>query len=455
MTILSVVVCVAAVCGTATAALRASATVSAVIGLVGCPRAHCDGGNTDLARVPVPAGNPVIVWQRSEQAGERAGSRQGLGCSANGTVVACTYNGEEDNLAVYDFAGARLWSSGTILNANAFASAPIVLADGSVIACDDTTIVRFTPGGDVMWQAPLPHGGIPISPVLTADGRFIVLATYRGPLYAFASDSGALAGVTFLRKDAGDPGYFDTVNTPAVRGNRIYVVGHHQVAGVPDPEGLSWLAAVDVAPHDTAPDARFKIAWQYGFTGPSGASPTVVGDTIFFDGGSAVSGTSAQSRMIAVRDTGTAPAAVWQRAAGGAIVASYARDPRPGGSFWMYTVFSPWLVRRAAADGAVAQGINLDQLIDAPGIHVPLSAITIGGSAAAPVLIVSATAFAAGTTYIAAIDLTTGTLRWKVPVDDIGGWYTAGQFPMLWNGVASRVVFTTFNGGARAIGGPS
>src|SRR5688500_12850421 len=225
-TVLTVMVCAAALCCAGSAGV--GATGSAILGLVGCPRAHCDGGNSDLARVPVPAGAPSIVWQRSEQAGERAGSRQGLGCSANGGVVACTYNGAEDKLAVYDFAGTRLWSSGAILNANAFASAPIVFADGSVIACDDTTVVRFTSGGGVLWQAPLPHGGIPISPVLTADGRFLVLATYRGPLYAFAADSGALAGITFLRKGAGDPGYFDTVNTPAVRGNRIYVVGHHQ-----------------------------------------------------------------------------------------------------------------------------------------------------------------------------------------------------------------------------------
>ena len=122
-------VCAAALCCAASAGV--GATGSAILGLVGCPRAHCDGGNSDLARVPVPAGAPSIVWQRSEQAGERAGSRQGLGCSANGGVVACTYNGAEDNLAVYDFAGTRLWSSGAILNANAFASAPIVFADGS------------------------------------------------------------------------------------------------------------------------------------------------------------------------------------------------------------------------------------------------------------------------------------------------------------------------------------
>jgi outer membrane protein assembly factor BamB len=394
----------------------------------------------------------VEVWHRAELPGEQAGSRQGLGCSANTVIAACSYAGPAANVVAYDYDGARLWDSGAALDATAFASAPLVLADGSVIAADRHVLVRFTPLGATAWQTPLPHGGIPISPVTTQDGSVVVLATQGGPVYAFDVATGAAAGVLFIRRTDADPGFFETANTPAVRGNRVYVVAHHQIGGVRDAGGLSWLVAVDVGGADLPPESRLTVAWHHEFGGPSGASPLAIGPDIFFDGDRAAPGGAIAPRTIAVRDTGAAPQLLWQQPSGGLVRASFARDPRPGATFWMYLVGRPWLLRRAAQTGALVQAFDLDALIGETGRHVPLSALTIAGPGSRPVMLLGATAFGAGATFAAAVDLETGGLLWKVPVPGIGGWYTAGQFPILLRDGQPRAVFTTYNSGARAIG---
>src|SRR5262245_17504071 len=87
-----------------------------VLGTQGCPMAHCDVHMSDLARAPVPAGDVGVVW-RSDTA---KGSRSGIGCSSNGTIAACTFNDDADNVVVYEYDGTRRWSSGALLNGTAW-----------------------------------------------------------------------------------------------------------------------------------------------------------------------------------------------------------------------------------------------------------------------------------------------------------------------------------------------
>ena len=302
------------------------------------------------------------MWHRAGGPGEQVGSRQGLGCSANGTIAACTYSGSSDNLVAYDYDGTILWASGTVLNGSAYSSAPLVLQDGSVIACDDEVVVRFDAGGGIVWQSPLVEGGIPVSPVTTDDGSIVLVGTYGGPVYAWHMASGELAGLLYVRASPDDPGFFETVNTPAVRGNRLYVVGHHQVGGVRDADSLSWMVAIDVVPGAVALDQRLHIAWHYEFGGPSRASPLLIGPDVL---SMPTVRQSAPPRPpdTAVRDLGTRPRYAGSGPPGGRWRPC---DPRPA-ELLTYTLFSPWVVRRTAATGAVVQAVNLDTLIEKRG----------------------------------------------------------------------------------------
>jgi len=417
----------------------------------GCPMAHCDPQLSDLVHLPAPTGEVSEIWHRNDLPSERAGSRQGLGCSGNGVIVACTYSGMSDNLVVYDYDGNRLWSSGEALNANAYTSAPLVYANGDVVACDNTRVIRFDNAGQLVWSASLQAGGVPISPVITESG-VLILATFGGPIYALDSSDGTMLGHLYVRKDQNDPGFFETLNTPAVRGNRLYVSTQHQVDGIPDSDNLAWLVAIDVDPAAPTVDDRLKVAWHYEFGGQSGASPLIIGRTIYFDGDRPAPGTEKAPHIFAVSDNGTSPVELWRKRALSKMNASFARDPRPAGGFWTYSLLSPWLIRLHQLSGRVMQAIDVDNLLGEEGRHIPRSAMTIAGTDAEPVMIILATALNSGATYVIAVNLMSHALVWKVEVTDIAWAFTAGQFPIVMQNGVPRVVFTTFNAGARAIG---
>jgi hypothetical protein len=428
----------------------APAAAVAALPMAGCPMAHCDPQMTDLVKIPAPAGNVGVVWHRRESPGEIAGSRLGLGCSGNAQIVACTFNGAADNLAVYDYAGVRRWTSGTLLTDKAYTSAPVVLANGDILAADDTQLVRFSPTGGIVWQAALVDGGTPISTVPMGNG-VILVGTYGGPLYTFDDTTGALLGTLFVRRSPDDAGFFETINTPAAAGARAYVAMHHQTAGVPDPDHRAWLVAVDV---DRASAEPMTMAWHFEFGGPSGASPLLINRTIYFDGDRAAPGAPKDPHIFAVADAGGAPAEIWRRRVAGSVVASFARDPRPGAGLWTYSLLSPWLLRRSSATGAVLQAVNVDELVADAGRHVPLSAMSIASPWWQPTMLLIATAFNGGSTAALAVDLGSSTLRWKVTLADYDGGFAGGQFPILVGAGGPRVVFSSYGSGVRAIGAP-
>ncbi len=444
---------VASAAGPANTQMTSDSPSLAALPLFGCPMAHCDPQMTDLVRMPIPSGPVGEVWHRTETLGETTGSNYGLGCAGNGKVVACSYASDSDAVAVYDWYGNRQWSSGNKLRSTAFASAPMVFDNGEVIACDQEKVIRFDAAGGVLWTVPLVYGGIPVSPVMTAAG-VLILATYGGPIYALDSASGALLSVLVVRLSPSDPGLFETVNTPAVRGNRVYIAAQYQTGGIPSPDYRARLIAIDVDATQAAPANRLRVAWQFEFGGPSGASPLVMGTDIFFDGDRPAPGVAKAPQILAVRDNGATAIELWRRPVGLSVKASFARDPRPGGGLWTYTVPSNLLVRRSAATGAALQAIDIDALIGEPAYHFPYSATTIGGTPSRPVMILLATAYGAATSYVVAVDLVTGTLIWKAPIADLAGSYSAGQFPVLSEQGQMRIVFTTYNSGARAIGAP-
>jgi outer membrane protein assembly factor BamB len=450
----------------------------------GCPMAHCDGRMSDIVSLPPPAPGAQLIWHDpvTSPAGTPFGSSRGLGCSGNGRTAACSFGrlppdfentrtcdpAIRDTVVVYGYGDGngsptRLWSSGTLLNCTAFASVPMISSSGEIIAADNRRLVRFSADGRVIWDTAM-TAGIPVSPV-PLDNGLVVTATFGGPISAYDSRTGSRVGMLDL---ASGTGRFHTANTPAVRGNRIYVSTEFS-----ESSGTGRLYAIDAIlpagynpldPSTYDPTAVLRVVWHVDFGGPSGASPLVVGDQIFFDGDRPFPDAPFAPHVFAVRDLGSSGQKVWARSMGSAMRASFAQDPR--GGLWLFTAGTSsdenkWLIRLVLEDsdgdgvGEVVERIDLDALVAEPGVHLPSSALSIAGTARAPVMLVGATAFAEGgtvlSTYVTAIDLNGRSLLWKVQLPSN---FTQGQFPILQGAHGPRVFFTNQDDGLWVIGQP-
>jgi len=103
----------------------------------------------------------------------------------------------------------------------------------------------------------------------------------------------------------------------------------------------------------------------------------------------------------------------------------------------------------------VVQHINVDTLVNEPGMHIPDSAMSISGTATNPVMILAATVLQTSSTFLIAIDLVQGQLLWKYQIDEGKGSaaQSHGQFPVVLSTTQQPVVvFTTDMNGTWAIG---
>lgn len=408
---------------------------------IGCPMAHCDQHMSDNVNLAIPAGPDVEVLADDAAA---AGAGAGLGCSSNGTIVACAYQRE---LVVYDATGSRRFDSGALLGDWTRTSAPIVAVDGSVIAADAKRIVRFEPDGSLLWDRPL-AGGLPISPVPMANGT-VFIATYGGPVSIHSIADGRQRGTLLVTSEDGTLVY-ETVNTPAVKGNRAYVL----MSARGDPSNHGLLVAIDVDPANEA--APLRIAWRFPFAGPSGGSPLMLGDSnmIVFDSERLEVGGPPAPQLAAVRDDGTAPALAWRIALRGNVRASVARDPR--GGIWFFTAGSQFLYRLVGRTGQGLQKIDLDALVDDDGLHIPSSVMTMAAKTpthGAAMIVGAAAVSPPGASYVTAIDLEQQTLLWKVRIADSHSEDSvASQFAVVNDGGKPRVVVPTRLRGAMFVG---
>ena len=411
----------------------------------GCSMAHCDVWMSDNPNMSVPTGGDTrILWHDSIP----EGSSKGLGCSSNGTLAVCTYqNPAGNNLVVYDARGSRLWTSGDHLGSWAWTSAAMIDESGGVIAVDDTHIIRFDSDGAVKWKTPTP-GGIPISPVIT-DGGVVIVATQGGPLAAFDTMTGMLLGKLYLRETPESTEFYHTLNTPSVLGSRVYISTEKN--GDPDRTGRLW--AVDVDP--MSPDGVLQAKWSFPFGGPSGASPLIVGDTLYFDGDRLNPGEEDNPHLFALQDLGETYCLKWTYAMDAPIRASVARDPR--GGIWSFGVGKQWLYRLDQETGEMLDLLDIDELIDEPGVNFASSVMTIAGDASHPVMIVGSTTSTEGQpAWVIAVDLEPETLLWKVKLsDDWATESTNSQFSILADDEGGPVVvFPGTSSGAYGVGSP-
>jgi hypothetical protein len=430
--------------------------------------AHCDPQMSDFINRSAPIEDVKIVWHHQKLYGEKAGSL-GLGFSSNGEIAACTFHGVYDNLVVYDYDGNHIWKSGNLLNCFSFFSAPIIDAHNRVIACDSRKVVMVDPldydndGVIVEWVTSLPKRCIAWSPVVTENGM-VVLATQYGPIYVFDSKDGSLVAAKYLRANKRIGvfynifrfiGHFETINTPGVKGNRIYVLSHYNFNGLPFTcfNFYGRFFAIDVDPES---NEVLKVAWYYDFGGLSGASPLVIDDMIFFDGDREKPKLLGVPHIFALKDLGDDYKVVWKKPSYYTIGASFARDPR--GGFWVVNPFTSRLVHYSQENGNILEEINVDETVDETGRHIPSSVITICGNISNPVLVVSATDFGVlkCSSYVIAVDLANdNSLLWKVKISEGGMFkldFPFGQYPILMKNGQPRIVFATVRGGAWAIG---
>lgn len=438
----------------------------------GCYMAHCDPCQTDINLMPVPEKNISVIWYHRNLIGEIVGT-VGIGFSGNTEIAACTFSGVYDNLVIYDYDGNYLWTSEDLLNYLTGVSAPMIDIYGRVIACDNKVAVMIDPlDADqdqkiIEWITELPDGGIPFSPILTED-RTVIIATDRGPIYALDSSNGSLLAVKYLIPEKpiltlfrlfgyNDSGFFSTINTPCTRENRFYVSTHYKnLRGVFALFFDARLYAIDVDGHNPDPDQRLQIAWHRTFGGPSGASPTLINDTVFFDGDRGTPSILINPHIYAIQDMGNYGKLKWKTAMLTSIDANMAVDPR--GGLWVVDAYLGRLVRYSVETGDVIERININALVQEPGLHTPSSVITISGNETRPILLVSATAVRLwkSNSYIIAIDLVhNNSLLWKFKIAEAtfaNLQIPLGQYPILIKDGQPRIVFATTRGGVWALG---
>ena len=459
--------------GTLFAGISSAKELDFVLPEAGGAMAHSDSKMSDYINMPVPTGDVKVVWQHNEISGEKGGSK-GLGFSSNGEIAAATFSGLENNLIIYDYDGHRLWTSGKLLNALACASAPIIDIHGRVIACDNKVIIMVDPldvdedGVILEWKSKLIHGGLPISPVILEDGT-IFIATKGGPIYIFDSKDGHLLASKYLYKEEDEygpflsllmkyslkKGFYETINSPCINGNRVYISAQYNK----DPFIFfrrARLYAIDIDCDNPNKDDRLQIAWYYDFDGPSGASPLLIENTLYFDGGRCF---LRKPHIIALIDRGETWEEKWKSRIPNPIDSSLAFDPR--GGFWVVDAFGGRLIRKSTENGEVLDVIDTDKMVNKLGTHRPCSVITICGSPDRPVLINAVMSLipSKSSCYVIAVDLEDdNNLLWKVKISEgpvVSLDFPFGQYPVIMKNGKPRLVFTTVGGGAWAIGGTS
>jgi len=245
-----------------------------------------------------------------------------------------------------------------------------------------------------------------------------------------------------------------TRNTPAVGGSRAYVV-----ASRIDDETDGRLYAVDICDASNCGGrGKMTLPWFFAFRGPSGASPLLIGSTIYFDGRPA----SRAGPLMAVKDRGTSGRRLWLREFRSTFGVSPAQDPR--GGLWVHYVAPDGLslMRLNQDTGATVQEIDVSTVLGVELGYVAHSVLMLASSDSGAVVVMFG-AQMGGTsslpTYVAAVDVSStpgGTLLWRREVGANKDTNAAGgQFPIVVSpSGARRIVFEGSKRSAFVVGEP-
>jgi hypothetical protein len=305
----------------------------------------------------------------------------------------------------------------------------------------------------VLWKSAKPDAGIPISPVAVGSGMILVATnTSQGSGPAEVSVWDATTGALLAHQPLIDPttgALYVTRNTPAVAGSRAYIS-----TAAESTVSNGRLYAIDICGSDTCGGrGKMTIGWTYDFTGPSGASPLVVGQRIFFDGQT----TKGAGVFMAVNDRLTQATLAWHQVFPNVFAANAAHDPR--GGLWVYPGTSTALLRLDENTGAAIQQIVVSSVLGLPSGYTPNTCVSMSTSVAGAVALTFGTYSPTTTlpTYVAAVDVSstsTGTMLWQYMVAPNRTTNQAtGQYPILVNAAgAHRIVFRGSNAGLFFVG---
>ena len=265
-------------------------------------------------------------------------------------------------------------------------------------------------------------------------------------------------------------GYFSTGNSATVEGNRLYLVTEYTKPGTWPFIGdivnntIGRLYAVEVYPDAPLPSDRLIEVWNYSYFGRSQASPTLIDDTLYFDGyNNTLLRENRDPHIYAVYTNGTEK---WKISYPNITWFTFTTDPR--GGFWYEDcdqVIRPntggnKLVRFYEENGTIWEEIDMKTLLNDTGENkdlpvIPSSDMTICGTPTNPIMLISANHehFNEGK-WVLAINLSdNNSLIWKISIEsDLNRNYAHGDYTILTENNVSRIVFPTNVGGVMAVG---
>ena len=325
----------------------------------------------------------------------------------------------------------------------------------------------------IEWNSSIPYGIMPFKFHIFIDNNITFFVNEN---YVIAYEQNGLLDWTHLAENTIDnggiytgEGYFSSINSICAKGNRIFIATQYTKPGTrPVNNTVGRLYAIDIDP-----DAENKliVQWNYTYFGSSQASPTVISDTVYFDGYNDTKIPETRDPHIyALYMNGTEK---WKISYPNMTWFTFTKDPR--GGFW-YEDCDQWrtinsggnkLVRFYEENGTEMKGEEIDMktLLNDTGFYgefpvIPSSDMTICGTPTYLIMLISANHqwFKQGK-WVVAINLSdNNSVLWKVPLNatllsNLN--YANGDYTILTENNQSRVLFGTWLGGVMAIGSRS
>jgi hypothetical protein len=326
----------------------------------------------------------------------------------------------------------------------------------------------------VEWNSSVPYGIMPFNNHIFLDGNIAYCASDNNVTAIWISNETKLAsnniesGGIFTGE-----GYFSTINSACVKGNRVFLATEYKKPGIWHFNNtIGRLYAIDVYPNATNESERLVEAWNYTYFGSTQASPTLIGNTIYFDGyNNTLLPEKRDPHIYAIyTNNGTEK---WKISYPNITTFSFAKDPR--GGFWYEDSdqIRSWfsnntggnkLVRFRENNGSIIEEIDMKTILNDNGPFqnkpvLPCSCMTTCGTDTNPIMLISANhhPLTPGK-WVLAINLSNNnSVIWKIPVP--AGWlpffnYAGGQYTILNESNQYRVLFGTYVGGVMAVGTP-
>jgi len=285
----------------------------------------------------------------------------------------------------------------------------------------------------IEWESDIPYGIMPSNYIFHED-NVIFIQSPDGNVTAIDNTtdevltSNAVAEPQLLQ----GLDYYSTVNSACVQGQRIFLATEKKGE-------VGRLYAVDVFPDEPNQEDRLQVAWCYNYSKKSEksqATPTLIGDALYFDGyNKSWNNSKRDPHIYAVyAANGTEK---WNRSYDNITWFTFTTDPR--GGFWYEdcdqvqpsnNTGGNKLVRFSEDDGHEIEEIDMKTLLNDTGPKgdspvMPSSDMTICGNATNPIMLISANhQWRKEGKWVLAVKLqyneniSNNTLLWKIPLNE-------------------------------------